>query len=446
LVKSLFHSLRRYSVIALILSAFVTATAGGAGASYTARPAIGYKTAAAEGERLSAEDRREVFEDVWKMVDEKYYDPSFNGVNWNAVRERYYPLIQRAATDEEFYTLLKRMVGELRDAHTRFHTPRERRDRKLDQGTSAGVSIYEVEGRSVVVSVDPASEAARAGVEAGMLVRTVDGKAIETRLAEAQKSVGGSSSERAVRLRLYRKILDGEPGTTLALGLARANGTALNVVLTRRVVSESATVTSRVLPSGYGYIRLSLWKSPVYKDFKRALDRLRDTPGIIVDLRGNPGGEVNEVLRIAGYFFSDRVSFGRFINRSGRFISLFTRSDDERVYNGAVAVLINESSGSASEMFSGVLQENGRAIIVGRQSCGCLLGIAKYREVEGGGELAISELGYISPKGKRLEGSGVLPNEQVSLKIADLQRRRDATIEEAEQQLKSSAARVKAAH
>ena len=378
------------------------------------------------------------------MIDEKYYDPMFNGVNWGAVRERYQPLIERAESDEEFYTLLKRMVGELRDAHTRFHTPRERKERKHEQGTSAGVAIYEVEGRSVVVSVAPSSDASRAGVEEGMVVRTVDGKPIEARLAEAQNSIGKSSSERANRLRLYRKILDGEPGTTISLGLARANGTILNVVLTRRVVSESAMVSSRTLPSGFGYIRLNIWKSPVYKEFKKALNRMKDAPGIIVDLRGNPGGEVNEVLRIAGYFFPDRVAFGRFINRSGKVLQLFTRYDDDRVYNGPVAVLINESSGSASEMFSGVLQENGRAVVIGRQSCGCLLGIAKYREVEGGGELAISELGYISPKGNKLEGSGVFPNEQVALKIADLQRRRDAAVEEAEQQLKSAAARVKA--
>jgi carboxyl-terminal processing protease len=434
--------MRQFLAVLLFVSALATVPAG---AAYTPAHSAGVKRAADYSEQLSAEDRREVFEDVWKMIDEKYYDPSFNGVNWSTVHDRYAPLIDKATSDEEFYTLLKRMVGELRDAHTRFHTPRERRERKLDQGTSAGVTLYEVEGRTVVVSVDSSSEAARAGVEEGMLVRTVDGKPIEARLAEAQKTVGGSSSERAFKLRLYRKIIDGDPGTTFALGLARANGTALNVVLTRRIVSETATVSSRVLPSGFGYIRLSLWKSPVYKDFKRALDRLKDTPGIIIDLRGNPGGEVNEVLRIAGYFFSERVSFGRFINRSGKFIPLFTRPDDDRVYNGAVAVLVNESSGSASEMFSGVLQENGRATVVGRQSCGCLLGIAKYREVEGGGELAISELGYISPKGKKLEGNGVFPNEQVSLKIADLQRHRDAAVEEAEQQLKSTAARVKAA-
>ena len=439
MVKSLFQSFGRSLAVLLFLSLLVSVSAGSAG------PSVGFKRAASQTERLSTEDRREVFEDVWQMIDEKYYDPSFNGVDWGAVRERYHPLIERAASDEEFYTLLKRMVGELRDAHTRFHTPRERRERKLDQGTSAGIAIYEVEGRSVIVSVDPSSEAARAGVEVGMVVRTIDGKPIEARLAEAQKSVGGSSSERANRLRLYRRILDGEPGTNIALGLARTNGTVLNVVLTRRIVSESAMVSSRVLPSGFGYIRLNLWKSPVYKEFKKALDRMKDAPGIIVDLRGNPGGEVNEVLRIAGYFFPDRVQFGRFINRSGKVLQLFTRYDDDRVYNGPLAVLINESSGSASEMFSGVLQENGRAVVIGRQSCGCLLGIAKYREVEGGGELAISELGYISPKGNRLEGSGVLPNEQVALKIADLQRRRDAAVEEAEQQLKSAAARVKAA-
>ena len=442
MTKSLFHSLRQFLAILLFLSALATVPAG---AAYGPAPAAGVKRAALDTEQLSAEDRREVFEDVWRMIDEKYYDPSFNGVNWSAVRDRYAPLIDNAATDEEFYTLLKRMVGELHDAHTRFHTPRERRERKLDQGTSAGVSIYEVEGRPVVVSVDPSSDAARSGVEEGMLVRTIDGQPIEARLDEAHRNVGGSSSERANKLRVYRKVIDGDPGTTFALGLTRANGTALNVVLTRRIVSESATVTSRVLPSGFGYIRLSLWKSPVYKDFKKALDRMRDTPGVIIDLRGNPGGEVNEVLRIAGYFFPDRVSFGRFINRSGKFIPLFTRLEDDRIYNGAVVVLVNESSGSASEMFSGVLQENGRASVVGRQSCGCLLGIAKYREVEGGGELAISELGYVSPKGNRLEGSGVLPNEQVALKIADLQRHRDAAIEEAEQELKSTATRVKAA-
>jgi carboxyl-terminal processing protease len=101
-------------------------------------------------------------------------------------------------------------------------------------------------------------------------------------------------------------------------------------------------------------------------------------------------------------------------------------------------ILINEGSGSGSEMFSGVLQENGRAVLIGRQSCGCLLGIARFRKVKGGGELAISELGYTSPRGRTLEGAGVMPNGEITLKISDLQRGRDIAVEEAENSLRSS--------
>jgi carboxyl-terminal processing protease len=119
-------------------------------------------------------------------------------------------------------------------------------------------------------------------------------------------------------------------------------------------------------------------------------------------------------------------------------LQLFAGEDNEdEVYRGMVAILVNESSGSGSEMFAGVLQENGRAVVVGRQSCGCLLGIAKFREVEGGGELAVSELAYLSPKGRRLEGKGVIPDELVGLTIADLQRHRDAALESAENALRT---------
>jgi len=185
------------------------------------------------------------------------------------------------------------------------------------------------------------------------------------------------------------------------------------------------------LPSGYGYIRLNLWKSPVHKEFKRALESIKDAPGVIIDLRGNPGGEANEVMKIASYFFNSRVPFGEFISRSGKAITLFTERD-EQVYAGAVVILVNEGSGSGSELFSGVMQENGRAIIVGRQSCGCVLGITRFKKLEGGSELAVSELRYVSPRGQKFEGAGITPDKAVTLTIADLQRHRDATLETAE--------------
>ena len=392
----------------------------------------------ASSDSLSAKDRIKAFEEVWRTIDEKYYDPRFNGVNWQNIHDRYRPLVDRVEGDDDFYAMLKRMVGELHDAHTRFHTPRERRERKKQQTVTVGIAIFEVEGRPTIVAVDPNSQAARQGVEAGMTLRSVGGTPIADWLAANTARVEGTSSERATRLRLYYRIIDGEPGSSFKVELARADGTLLEVTLVRRIVSEAPAATWRRLASGFGYIKLNVWESPIHKEFKRALERLTDAPGLIIDLRGNPGGEVDEVLRIAEHFFTKRTSFGKFVSRSGRALQLFAGEENEdEVYSGAVAILVNESSGSGSEMFAGVLQENGRAVVVGRQSCGCLLGIAKFREVEGGGELAVSELAYLSPKGRKLEGRGVIPDEPVALTIADLQRHRDAALEVAENVLRT---------
>lgn len=416
---------RRFATLFLILAALIASAA-----------TVPSATASASPDGLSSKDRIEIFEEVWRTVFEKYYDPSFKGTDWRAVRERYRPLVDRSKSDEEFYTLLKRMVGELHDAHTRFHTPEERRERERVQAVSAGLSIFEVEGKPVVVGVEPDSDAARAAVEEGMIVLAIDGKPLAERLAEARSRAGGSSSDRAVKLRLYRMVLEGEPGTNVRIRLARADGSEIDVTLTRRVVPDAAVVTSRRLQSGVGYIRLTLWKSPIRKQFKKALDGLKDAPGMVIDIRGNPGGEAEEVVKIASYFFDGHVPFGKFVKRSGR--ALYLRTDDhEQVYKGPVAILVNEGSGSGSELFAGVMQESGRALIVGRTSCGCVLGISSFKKVKGGGELAVSEFGYDSPRGKTFEGTGVVPDKAVELKLADLQQQRDATLNEAEQVLRT---------
>jgi carboxyl-terminal processing protease len=408
---------------------------GTLGLSLTAAPGLAVP-ARDSSNSLSPEDRVQVFEDVWETINEKYYDSSFHGVDWRAVRERYRPLVKQLPNDEEFYVLLKRMVGELHDAHTRFHTPEQRRERERLQAVSAGLAVFDVEGKAVVVSVEPDSDAARAGVAPGMIVLEIDGRPVAECLAEARARVAGTSSDRAIRLRVYRMIIDGDPGTTLRISLARPDASVLDVSLTRRIVADTPMVTSRRLASGFGYIKLTLWKSPIRKPFKKALEQLKDAPGVIIDIRGNPGGEADEVVKIASFFFAAHVSFGKFSKRAGKAIYLRT-DDDERVYKGPVSILVNEGSGSGSELFAGVMQENGRASVVGRQSCGCVLGISEFKKLKGGGELAVSEYGYLSPRENSFEGTGVIPDRNVDLKISDLQTRRDAALDEAERLLRT---------
>ena len=389
---------------------------------------------------LSKKDRVAVFEEVWKRISERYYDPSFNGVDWNSVRDRYRPRLDQVGEDNEFYALLNRMVGELHDAHTRLHTPRERIDRERFLAVTPGLSIWEVENKPVVISVDPSSEAARAGIVPGMIVTSVNGIPVANRLEQVKLAIGGSSTERAERLRLYRRLLDGDPGAKITLGLTDNTGKPLTAAVSLKSVSDAPDVSWRQLPFGYGYIRLTLWKSPIHDRFRAALDQFKTAPGVVIDLRDNPGGEVSEVLKIAGFFFSNHEPFGNFVTRAGKHMELATAGSQSAAYTGRVAILINESSGSGSEMFAEVMQESGRAVVVGRQSCGCLLGISEFKKLKGGGELAVSELGYVSPHGHRVEGIGVIPDDTVGITLSDLQSKRDSILLEAETALRSSKA------
>lgn len=408
----------------------------------------GRSLSSARPHQLSSKQRIKLFEQVWRLVGEKYYDAKFNGVNWNDVRDRYRPRAEAAGSDQEFYGLLKEMTGELHDAHTRFRSPAERERARRLQATTPGISLGEVDGHAVVMSVESGSEAARAGVEPGMEVTSIDGIPFSERLAKARAEVGISSSSRAAALLSFYEVLAGEPNTMVRLELQREDGSSYQVSLQRHVVPLTAPIISRRLPSGYVYIKFDLFGAPVAKEFSAELARAKGAPGIIVDLRGNPGGEFDAVLHIASHFFSDKVSFGRVIARSGKGPSLILRllgvpselqagGAGGGAYSGPVLILVNEASGSAAEIFAAGMQENGRAGIIGRQTCGCVLASVAHA-LKGGAEVDISEFGVITAKGKRLEGSGVVPDVVVPLTLRDLRQHYDATLRQAVAVLNSS--------
>jgi carboxyl-terminal processing protease len=395
---------------------------------------------------LTTKERMEVYEEVWETINQKYYDPKFNGVDWNAVREKYRPRVNALTNDADFYDLLALMVGELRDAHTRVRSPRGRLDTKKLQATSAGVRIYEVEGTPIVFSVAPDSEAARAGVTPGLIVRTVDGQPIAEAIQRVRQEIGTSSSERATRILSYSRLIAGEPDTPLKLGLTRADGSEFEVALTRRTISAAPQFSERLLPSGYAYIKFNRFLPPADKKIKEALLKYKDAPGLILDLRLNGGGDGELGLKIAGYFFNDKVPFGRIITRTGKppsaFFGLFKLPKEfqagekgEQLYANPVVILINEATGSTSELFASALQEQNRAYVIGTQSCGCVLGVINHKKLKGGGELDVSEIGFLTSKNRTLEGNGVLPDKSVALTIADLQRSYDAALNEAENYL-----------
>jgi carboxyl-terminal processing protease len=392
---------------------------------------------------LTPEQRLRAFDFVWSTIDTRYHDPRFNGVDWRAVGERYRPLALAAPDDDAFWDVLDRMTGELHDAHTRVESPRRVALRKSDESVTLGFFFEPVEGELAIVSVNTESDAWWAGVRPGMTLVAIDGRSAREVYARLRADVRHDSTERAEHLQAVRKLVAGAAGSKVAFTFQRADGTRFDAVLARRKLASHPSEVHRVLPSGYGYIRFSRWNLSLTGRALAALDELKDTPGLIVDLRNNPGGAVLAVNQMLSRFFTQRTELGRTTTRNGQPVSILLGTlqiiqlhrevdGDPNAYRAPVVILVNGQSASGSELFAGSMQAAGRAKVVGEPSCGCLLGFLGYARVPGGADLAYSEVGFVLSNGRKVEGEGVIPDVVVPPTLADLRYGRDRALEEAQ--------------
>ncbi|HVG31118.1 MAG TPA: S41 family peptidase [Pyrinomonadaceae bacterium] len=322
---------------------------------------------------LTAEERRQLFDEIWQTINDEFYDPSFNGVDWRAVRERYRPRLDAARDDFEFYGLCELLLGELKDSHARFEPPPAAPQETAPGATaqeqgSAQMLLGEVEGELAVVEVEPGSAAARAGVRPGMIVRAANGRAVREIEAELRRVVAGASSENSFKNLIATSVLYGRVwGVPRVLRLADAEGREFDYEVSRQPADERPRLEARRLASGSAYVKFDRWKPPVDQMFAEALDTLRDAPGVVVDLRGNGGGQTDVMLNITSNFFPEATYYGGFKTRAGGVDKYFTHRP-ARAYLGPVVILVDERSGSASETSTLFMQEAGRARVVGTQS------------------------------------------------------------------------------
>jgi carboxyl-terminal processing protease len=405
-----------------------------------------------ESATLGRAGRSRAFDFVWSTIERRYHDPSLNGVDWKAVGERYRPLALAAPDDEAFWDELDRMAGELHDSHTRVESPREVELRKHGQTMTLGFSFLPLAGRLAVSSADPEGDAWWAGVRPGMTVVAIDGKPAAQAYAELLEHARSASTGRARHFAALRRLILGAEGSRIAFTFERADGTRFDATLARRTIDRRRREMHRVLPSGFGYIRFSEWSVALTLRALAAIDALKETPGLVIDLRSNPGGSVHAVNLMLEKLFAKPTQLGSATTRNGQPITLFMGAIDiialhrevrgsADAYRGPVVVLVNALSASGSELFAGSLQAVGRAKIVGQPSCGCLLGFLGYAHVPGGAELAYSEVGFVLANGHRIEGEGVIPDDEVPITLEDLRLSRDRPLEEAQALLASMAAR-----
>ena len=185
-----------------------------------------------------------------------------------------------------------------------------------------------------------------------------------------------------------------------------------------------------------GLIGFNVWMPSVDAQFLRAMDEYRSAAGMIVDLRGNPGGLAGMLMGISGHFFAEPASLGVMKTRDTelRFPAnpRLVSADGRRVepFSGPLAILVDALTGSASECFAGGMQSLGRARIFGQTSMGQALP-AVFDRLPNGDVLIHAYGDFVTSNGTRLEGRGVVPDEEVPLARTELLAGRDPVLERA---------------
>ncbi|MCL6551626.1 MAG: S41 family peptidase [Firmicutes bacterium] len=297
------------------------------------------------------------------------------------------------------HAALTAMVAALRDPNSAFYPPDAftqfvRRTRG-EEFVGVGIVLEDRAGQAVITEVLENSPAGEAGLRAGDVIIAVDGA-----------SVAGLSLEQVSQL------IRGAEGTQVVLTVRRgAEEPALVFTVTRRRIQQRI-VSFRLLPSGVGYLRLAQFTQTASDQVATALRTLlqEGARGIVLDLRGNPGGLLDVSVNVASHFL-DRGVVVTLDSGRGQQTPYLVRPREPK-YGGPLVVLVDRGSASASEVVAGALQDAG-VKLVGTRTYGKATVQAVYRFRDGSGlRLTISR--YLTPSGRDIEGQGLVPDVEVS--------------------------------
>ena len=464
-------------------SAFIINQRGKRSARARINRARAKTTTAAEARRR----REETFRVVWQTVNDEHFDPTFGGVDWAAVRLRYAPLVARTANDAALHYILQLMLNELKQSHflivppesiPRFDARRwgaeraegeenpEEMSEDSDEGeevgneelsvrmmNGVGVDVRVLSGRVVITRVAAGGPAERAGLRPGFVIKSVDEDPVEeyVRLATEEKPVPTLTLVR-IREEILLDYLGGTPGTEVRIGYLDGENRAREVKVKRERLPGELSPPLGSLPPMYtelesrrlaagevGYVRFSAFTPQLMERLCASLRAHAAARGVVLDLRGNPGGVMGVASGVAGLVTKSPGSLGTMRTRTG--VLTLPSFPQRASYKGPLVVLIDGLTGSTAEVLAAGLQESGRAEVVGERSAGMVLG-ADTRKLPTGAVLLYARAGFVTAGGVALEGRGVTPDVERKLERESLLKGRDEQLEEAVRLVQNSKPRA----
>ena len=259
-----------------------------------------------------------------------------------------------------------------------------------------GLEVMQQPDRTLVV-ISPIDDtpAARAGIQPGDIIIEIDGKVIDADSADA-----------AV------ESMRGEPGTKISMTLMReGESQPITLELTREII-RVASVKSRMLEPGYGYLRIATFQSDTGAEVKRHVAKLQadghTLQGLVIDLRSNPGGLLNAAVEAADAFLEQGV----IVTTRGR---IPTSKSENRAAPGdmldgaPIVILQNGGSASASEVLAGALKDHHRAVVMGSLSFG-KGSVQNVLPLDNGDAIKLTTARYYTPNGTSIQASGITPD------------------------------------
>jgi carboxyl-terminal processing protease len=394
------------------------------------------------------QDKREIyrqtFDIVWRTVKDKHFDPGFGGVDWDQIRVKYAPQVDQVTSELQLYRLLQKMLGELKQSHFSI-LPTEAAGTEGQSSVQSiegqiGVQLRFINGQAVITKIEADSTGSRAGLKPGFIVKGVNGIEVAALVKPLEASDIPNSYRTLLKARAIENRLSGSEGSKVRVRFLNEKGLPRETEVTRERVKgeysppfgnmppQRTEFETRTLAGGIVYLRFNVWVISLMPRIREAIRSFNSAPGLIIDLRDNPGGLGGMAPGIAGLLSDKTGSLGRMQMRTGYMdMAIFPQPQP---FPGPIAILINDSSASTSEVFASGMQELGRAMVVGERSVGAALP-SLFTRLPTGAIFQYAIADFKSPRGNLIEGSGVIPDVEVKLDRASLLSGRDIQLEAA---------------
>ncbi|MEJ6581950.1 MAG: S41 family peptidase [Akkermansiaceae bacterium] len=400
-----------------------------------------------QARELSPELAQETFLEVWEKIDASFYDRTFNGLDWKAIKTKYQSQVDEAESNAELRVVLNAMLGELGRSHFGVIGTSPAKKTPGTKGTYLGLQLRHREGSLIIYEIAPRSPAAKAGMTPGMEILTIEDepvadllkrhtldpkagvlivyKALEEILEQMGAPVDGKIT---LKVGDREEPFDFAPGRYKGERASMGSGGRYPVSFKTKLIPGDQNVR---------LIDFDIFLPSLMPRLNKAVAQAQseNAEGLIIDLRGNPGGLGIMATGLVGRLIDKELDLGDMNNPSGNLP--FHAFPQENAYLGPVAVLVDTFSASTSEIFAAALQEHKRARIIGRPTMAAVLP-SMIDKLSNGDRLQYAIGDFVTAVNKvHLEGRGVTPDELIPINPAAMREGRDPDLEAALRWLKT---------